>query len=245
VIEELIARARAAGQLVLGEVESKHIVSEYRIPVVPTRAAKTSEEARAIARELGFPVVLKILATDLTHKSDIGGVLLGLQDEAAVGRGFDTVAVAAERAGVQFEGVTVQPMAPPGLELLIGASRDPQFGPVVTFGLGGVMVEVYEDVALRLAPLREIDAAEMLDEIRGARVLGAFRGRPPVDRAAIEAALLAVSSLMVERPEVGELDLNPVLAYPDGLLAVDARVILVPVERADPQRQSERVSKMR
>jgi acyl-CoA synthetase (NDP forming) len=242
VIEELIARARAAGQLVLGEVESKHIVSEYRIPVVPTRAAKTSEEARAIARELGFPVVLKILATDLTHKSDIGGVLLGLQDEAAVGRGFDTVAVAAERAGVQFEGVTVQPMAPPGLELLIGASRDPQFGPVVTFGLGGVMVEV---VALRLAPLREIDAAEMLDEIRGARVLGAFRGRPPVDRAAIEAALLAVSSLMVERPEVGELDLNPVLAYPDGLLAVDARVILVPVERADPQRQSERVSKMR
>jgi succinyl-CoA synthetase beta subunit len=228
VIEELFARARASGKVVLGEVESKQIVSEYGIPVVPTRPARTGEEARAIARELGFPVVLKILSADLTHKSDVGGVLLGLQDEAAVVQAFETIAEAAERAGVRSEGVSVQRMARPGLELLIGASRDPQFGPVVTFGLGGVLVEVYEDVALRLAPLRTIDAAEMLDEIRGARALGAFRGRPAVDRAAIEAALLAVSSLMVERPEVGELDLNPVLAYPDGLAAVDARVILVP-----------------
>ncbi len=119
-------------------------------------------------------------------------------------------------------------MAAPGLELLLGAYRDSQFGPVVSFGLGGVLVEVYEDVALRLAPLRPVDAAEMVGETRATRLLDGFRGRPPVDRAAIEHALLRLSSLIVATPDIAELDLNPVFGYPTGLLAVDARIILAP-----------------
>lgn len=228
VIQSLIRDARAAQRHVLGEIESKRLMEAAGIPVVPTRLARSAAEAASIARELGFPAVLKLVSPDVVHKSDVGGVRLGLLDAKAARRAFQKLRDAAGRSAspAHFEGVAVQPMAPAGLELLLGAYRDAQFGPVISFGLGGVLVEVYEDVTLRVAPLRTVDAAEMVGEIRAARLLGGYRGRPAVNRAAIEQALLRLSELMLTTPDVAELDLNPVIAYPDGILAVDARVVL-------------------
>jgi acyl-CoA synthetase (NDP forming) len=228
VIRSLIRDARAAQRRVLGEIESKRLVEAAGVPVVPTRLARSAEEARSIAHELGFPAVLKLVSPDVVHKSDVGGVKLGLADGEAVARAFEELRLAADGAAspAHFEGVAVQPMAPAGLELLLGAFRDAQFGPVISFGVGGILVEVYEDVALRIAPLRPVDAAEMVGEVRATRLLAGFRGRPAVNRAALEHALLQLSELMVSDPDVAELDLNPVIAYPERILAVDARVVL-------------------
>ena len=227
-IRSLIRDARAAQRRVLGEIESKRLVEAAGVPVVPTRLARSAEEARSIAHELGFPAVLKLVSPDVVHKSDVGGVKLGLADGEAVARAFEELRLAADGAAspAHFEGVAVQPMAPAGLELLLGAFRDAQFGPVISFGVGGILVEVYEDVALRIAPLRPVDAAEMVGEVRATRLLAGFRGRPAVNRAALEHALLQLSELMVSDPDVAELDLNPVVAYPERILAVDARVVL-------------------
>jgi acetyltransferase len=228
VLADLLAEARAAGRPVLDEVASKRLVAACGIPVVPTELARSADEAREIARRLGLPAVVKLVSPDVVHKSDVGGVKLGLVDEQAVAGAFDELAGAADAipSGRRFEGVAVQPMITGGLELLLGAYRDPQFGPVVSFGLGGLLVEIYEDVALRVAPLGPIDASEMVGEIRAARLLDTFRGRPAVDRAAIEDALLRLSTLMVSTPEIAELDLNPVLASAGGIVAADARVVL-------------------
>ena len=227
-IRSLIRDARTAQRRVLGEIESKRVVEAAGIPVVPTRLARSADGARFIAHELGFPAVLKLVSPDVIHKSDVRGVKLGLADEDAVAGAFEEMRQAAEGAAspAHFEGVAVQPMAPAGLELLLGAFRDAQFGPVISFGLGGILVEVYEDVALRVAPLRPVDAAEMVGEIRATRLLAGFRGRPAVHRAAIEHALLQLSELMLSNPDVAELDLNPVIAYSERIVAVDARVVL-------------------
>jgi hypothetical protein len=181
----------------------------------------------AQAEALGYPVVAKVIAPQILHKSDVGGVHLGLADAAAVRQAFaDLQAVAGSVPGAEFQGIAVQPMAAPGLELVLGANRDPQFGPVILFGLGGVFVEVLRDVALRVAPLGERDAIAMLDEIKGRALLDGVRGQPAVSRAAIVDALCRLSDLMLNAPQIAAVDLNPVLAYPDGLLAVDARMIL-------------------
>jgi len=171
-------------------------------------------------------VALKISAPEITHKSDEGGVLLGLEDAEAVRQGFATLENLAAKTGATFQGVTVQPMAAPGLEIILGGHRDPQFGPLIAFGLGGVLVEVLNDVALRVAPLTAKDARAMLREIKAHRLLGAFRGRPAVDQLAIEHALIQLGQLMLARPDIASIDVNPAFAYPDGLLAVDARIQL-------------------
>jgi acyl-CoA synthetase (NDP forming) len=171
-------------------------------------------------------VVLKVVAAEIVHKSDSGGVLLGLKDAGAVRDAFATVQAAATRAGATFRGVSVQPMASPGTEIVLGAHRDPQFGPVIMFGLGGVFVEVLHDVSLRVAPLSIEDVPAMLDEIRGHALLDGARGQPAVDRAAICDALCKLSMLMLSRPDIVSIDVNPAFAYPNGLLAVDARVVL-------------------
>jgi acyl-CoA synthetase (NDP forming) len=228
--QELIARARVAGRMVLDEVESKQLVATWGVPVVPTRSAATASDARRLARELGLPAALKLRSPDVVHKSDVGGVRLGLPDDEAVERAFEELRAAAGAAKppVAFGGVAVQPMAPPGVELLAGAYRDAQFGPVISFGIGGLMVEVYEDVAVRVAPLEPVDALEMIAEIRATRLLDGFRGRPPVDREAIRRVLLRLSDLMIASPDIEELDLNPLIGYSSGVLAVDARVVLSP-----------------
>ncbi len=217
----------SAGRGALNEVEAKDILRAAGLPVVATAWARSADEAAALAEQLGYPVAAKVISPQILHKSDVGGVRLGLADSAAVRQAFaDLQAVAAAVPEAEFQGVAIQPMAAPGLELVLGAHRDPQFGPVVLFGLGGIFVEVLEDVALRVAPLREVDAREMLDEIRGRALLDGVRGQPPVDRAALVAALLRLSELMLREPAIDSIDLNPVFGYPDGILAVDARIVL-------------------
>lgn len=224
----IIESARAAGRTLLNEVDSKRLLAEAGIPVAGARLAATRDEAIALARETGFPAVLKILSEDIPHKSDVGGVALGLRNEEAVGAAFDRMmaAVLAVRPDAKIDGVSVQRQAAPGTEVIVGMTTDPQYGPVLMFGLGGVLVEVLHDVAFRIAPLAPRDAREMVHEIKGLPLLQGYRGSPAADIGAIEDLLLKVSAFIERNPEVAELDLNPVFAYPDGIIAVDARVVL-------------------
>ena len=225
---EIIARAREEGREVLTEAESKEILRGLGIRTTQVRPAASREEAVAVSREVGYPCVLKVASRDITHKSDAGGVKVGLEDEAQVAAAYDAILAScrAARPDALIDGVTVQDMAPPGLEVIVGMATDPQFGPVLMFGLGGVWVEVLGDVSFKIAPLTRDDARAAVGEIRAARLLDGFRGSEPVDRAALEDILLRVSEFVSATPQVGEMDLNPVFAYPDGAVAVDARVIL-------------------
>lgn len=226
--ENIIQDARAHNRLLLTEVEAKSLLSASGIPVVQTQLARSRDEAITLAQNLGFPVVLKICSSEVVHKSDVGGVQLNLTTPDAVGKAFDAIMQAVKRAQptAAVDGVSVQSMAKPGLEVIIGLTSDPQFGPVCMFGLGGIVVEVLKDVAFRLAPLQPRDAHAMIREIKGYALLTGHRGQPAVDLAALENLLLQVSRLPEKHPEIKELDLNPVFAYADGCLAVDARIAL-------------------
>ena len=215
-------------RLLLNEVDSKAMLEAAGIAVATTRLARTRVEAVALAAELGFPAVIKIVSPDIAHKSDVGGVRLNLASVEAVAAAYDAMlaAVSAAQPAARVDGVAVQRMAPPGTEVILGMTRDPQFGPVLMFGLGGIFVEVLEDVVFRLLPLTPRDARQMVREIKGHHVLEGVRGQPPADIAALEAMLLALSAFLEAHPEVVELDLNPVLAFPAGALAVDARIVL-------------------
>ena len=223
-----IASARADGRTLLTEVESKQLLHDAGIRVTQARLATTADEAAAAADVIGYPAVLKVVSGDIAHKSDVGGVELGLADADAVRAAYDRIMAAAkERApGAGVEGVSVQQMAQQGTEVIIGTTTDPQFGPVLAFGLGGIMVEVLKDVAFRIVPLESRDARQIVREIRGFPVLEGVRGQPGSDLDALEAMILQVSQFASDHPEVAELDLNPVFAYPDGAIAVDARVVL-------------------
>jgi len=227
-IVDVIDRAKSEGRAVLTEVESKQILEEAGIPAASARLARTADEAVEAAAELGYPVVLKIVSPDVTHKSDVGGVKLDLDSEETVAAAFQeiTKAVKRQQSDARIEGVAVQKMARPGIEVIVGMSKDPQFGPVLMFGLGGVLVEVLKDVAFRIVPLEARDARQMIREIKGFPVLEGFRGQEPADLAALEKLLLKVSAFVEAHPEIEELDLNPVFAYKDGALAVDARIVV-------------------
>lgn len=225
---ETITSARAENRTLLSEVEAKAALGDAGIPVTATTLAQTREEAAAQAEAIGYPVALKVVSPNVAHKSDVGGVVLGLETHAEVAEAYDEIirSVQAAQPSAVIEGVSVQEMASPGVEVIVGVTTDPQFGPVMMFGLGGIMVEVLGDVAFRLAPLGAGDARDMIDEIQGRQVLDGVRGQPPVDIAAIEAMLDRVSGFAAEHPDVAELDLNPVIASPEGAIAVDARIVL-------------------
>lgn len=225
---EIIRSAHAAGRALLNEVESKQLLEEAGIPTTAARLATSRAQAVAIAAELGFPVVLKVLSEDIPHKSDAGGVKLNLVDADAVGAAHDAIMAGARAAqpGARIDGVSVQRQARPGTEVIIGMTKDPQFGPVLMFGLGGILVEVLKDVAFRIVPLEARDAREMVREIKGFPLLQGYRGGEPADLDALQELILKVSDFVESHPEIDELDLNPVFAYRDGAVAVDARVIL-------------------
>jgi acyl-CoA synthetase (NDP forming) len=227
-VAAIIQQARTRNRQLLTEVEAKAILGTTGVPVAETRLASSREEAIAHAQALGFPVVLKICSPDIMHKSDVGGVRLNLRTPDAVGQAFDEMmkSVKQTQSTATIDGVSVQPMATAGLEVIIGVTSDPQFGPVVMFGLGGVSVEILQDVAFRLAPLSLRDAHTMMREIKGFALLSGYRGQPAIDLAALEQLLLQVSALVESQPDIKELDLNPIFAYPNGCLAVDARIIL-------------------
>ncbi|MEX2159850.1 MAG: acetate--CoA ligase family protein [Dehalococcoidia bacterium] len=224
----VIEQARAQGRTLLNEVEAKQLLREAGIPVVETRLAKTKDEAVSIAGELGYPVALKIVSPQITHKSDAGGVKLGLTSADGVSSAYDDIVAAAKRAepNAAIDGVSVQRMAKPGVEVIAGMTTDAQFGPVLMFGLGGVLVEVLKDVAFRVVPITKRDASQMIRELQGFPLLEGYRGQEPADLDALQDILLKLSSFAQAHPELDELDLNPVFAYPDGAIAVDARITL-------------------
>lgn len=215
-------------QRTLSEVDAKQMLAQAGLPVVETRLAADKKAAIEAANALGYPVALKIVSPQITHKSDAGGVKLGIASAEAAGEAFDEIVASARLAvpGATIEGVSVQRMAEPGVEVIIGVTTDAQFGPVLMFGLGGVLVEVLKDVAFRVIPIEQRDAREMVREIQGYPLLQGHRGRPPADVAALEALLVQLSKFIEQHPEIVELDLNPVFAYPKGALAVDARIVL-------------------
>lgn len=238
VVQDVLSEAREHGRTALSALQARTICEAYGITTPAEGLARSAQEAVRIAEEIGYPVVAKIVSPDILHKTEAGGVLVGLGSAEQVSEGYEQIVAAARRhdAGARIEGVQIQQMLDSGLEVMIGAIRDATFGPLVSFGLGGVLVEVLRDVTFRLAPVEEAQARSMLDSIRGAEVLRGVRGRPAVDAQALMRMIVAVSRLIDDFPEIAEIDLNPVLADGDGATAVDARVVLSPT---DPQEHGE------
>jgi len=228
-VEQIISHARDRGRVLLTELESKQLLALYGIPTVDTRVAVSESDAAAIASNLGFPVVLKVFSETITHKTDVGGVKLNLQDVAAVRSAYRAIqsSVAEKTSAEQFSGVTVQPMVKlDGYELILGSSLDPQFGPVILFGSGGQLVEVYRDRALALPPLNTTLAQRLMEQTKIFTALKGVRGRKPVNMAALEHLLVRFSQLVLEHRSISEIDINPLLASPEHLLALDARIVL-------------------
>jgi acetyl coenzyme A synthetase (ADP forming)-like protein len=226
----LIEGARAAGRSRLTEGEALELLTAYGIPSAPGELAASADEAVRLADRMGYPVVLKIVAQEIVHKTEVGGVRVNLVDAPEVRRAYDQILRGARtaRPDAVISGVLVQAMVQQGRELIVGMTRDPVFGAVVMFGLGGILVEVLRDVAFRIAPFGRDEARRMMREIRGAGLLDAVRGSAPADRQAIEDVLLRVSQLVTDCPEIAELDVNPLMAMPSGAIAADARVMLEP-----------------
>jgi acetyltransferase len=238
VADAIIQKARGAGRTILTESESKQLLEAYCLPAVETLVAGSEEEAVSHAERIGYPVVLKLYSETITHKTDVGGVQLNLGDGEAVARAYRRIrASVAEKAGAaHFQGVTVQPMirSGDGYELIVGSSLDAQFGPVLVFGAGGQLVEVFKDRALALPPLNTTLARRMMEQTRIYKALEGVRGRKPVDLAALEQLLVRFSRLVVEQPWIKEIDINPLLATPERLVALDARIVVHgPAVRAD------------
>jgi acyl-CoA synthetase (NDP forming) len=233
-LNEIFARAATENRTVLTEIESKEILAEAGIECTETRLARTRAEAVSLSDAYGYPVVLKISSSDITHKSDAGGVKVGLKTRAEVETAYDGIMQSAREKFPQarIEGISVQRMAGKGVEVIMGMTRDPKFGPVLMFGLGGILVEVLQDVAFGIAPLEKKDAAEMIEEIKGKKLLEGHRGQDPADKACLETMLLRLSAFVDGRPEIAEIDMNPVFARSDGAVVVDARIILKRPERA-------------
>lgn len=236
--ESIINAARDAGRTILTEYESKQLLSCYGIPTVETRIAKSEKEAVEAADAIGYPVVLKLHSETITHKTDVGGVQLNLADADAVQNAYASIKKSVtEKAGAEhFLGVTVQPMAKvEGYELILGSSIDPQFGPVLLFGLGGQLVEVFKDRSLSLPPLTTTLARRMMERTKIYTALKGVRGRDPVDLAGLERMLVRFSQLITEQRWVKELDINPLMASPEQLLALDARVVLFDKDTQEEQ----------
>jgi acetyltransferase len=228
--EEIITGALEEGRTLLTEWESKELLVAYGVPTVETRVARNEEEAVRHAEAFGYPAVLKLYSASITHKTDVGGVALDLEDADAAREAYRRIeASVREKAGAEhFDGVTVQPMISleKGYEIIVGSSVDPQFGPVLLFGSGGQLVEVYKDRALALPPLNTTLARRMVEGTRVYEALKGVRGRAPVDLGALEKLLVRFSQLVVEQPRIQEVDINPLLASSERLVALDARVVL-------------------
>lgn len=224
----ILAQIEKEGRQVLTEFESKIFLRQAGIPVVETKLARTSKEAVLISQKMGFPVALKINAPEIIHKSDSGGVKLSLNSASEVRAAYREImdSVQKKYPDSLVLGVSVQKMAKPGTEVIVGTSKDPQFGPVIMFGLGGIFVEVLKDVSFRIIPLTRKDAKEMIEEIKGYPILKGYRGKPPADIPALVEIILKIADLIEKYPQIKELELNPILVYQRGALGVDARIIL-------------------
>jgi acyl-CoA synthetase (NDP forming) len=224
------AEVKAAAPLPAGpinEADAKRLLGAVGVPLAPERVVRSSDEAVAAAKQIGFPVVLKVLSSDIAHKSEAGGVVLGLRNADEVARAYDQMMaqVRGREPKACIEGALVARMIEGGIETVIGTKRDPMFGPVVMFGLGGVYVEVLKDVTLRLAPVDRAAALEMIRGIKGFALLAGARGKPPVDLDVLADALVAMSRFAAAHPEVASAEINPFIAMPKGGVAVDALIL--------------------
>jgi acetate---CoA ligase (ADP-forming) subunit alpha len=247
IFSAVISSARSSGRSVLTEIESKRILHSLGLPVVVPEAALTADDAVRAASRIGFPVVLKVLSPDVSHKSDVGGVELKLDNEAAVRDAFERIRrnLAAKAGDARFDGVAVEPMAKNGVELIAGTYRDERFGAMVMAGLGGVFVEVMKDTALALAPIGGREAAAMLARLRGAPLLRGVRGEPGVDIDAIISIFETISGIAATHSEIAEMDLNPIVAYEDGLAILDARIVLAAAAPRTPQPDLHRAARLK
>ncbi len=230
-VAEVFAQVRAEGRVSVGEAEARAVAEAYGFRLPKSKLAATADEAIAVAAEIGYPVVLKIASPDILHKTDVGGVKVGLNSASDVRDAFDLIMYRATRyvPEARIWGCLVQEMVPmDGIEVLVGMSKDPQFGPLVTFGLGGILVEALKDVTFRVAPFGRQDAEEMLEEIRTRSLLEGVRGRPAADREAMIDTLLRVNQLVTDFPEIVEMDINPLMVYAQGqgAIALDMRLVL-------------------
>jgi acyl-CoA synthetase (NDP forming) len=224
----IVENATRQGRTLLTETESKQILQDIGIATALGQLVTSEDDAARVAAEIGFPVVLKVSSHDIVHKSDVGGVALQLRSAEDVRQAYQRIHhdVAAKAPGANVDGITVQPMAKAGVEVIIGMSKDATFGPVLMFGMGGVLVEILKDVAFRIVPLSPRDAEDMLHDIKGFPLLQGYRGAAPANLQALSAILLTLSDFVAATPAIKEIDLNPVYAYDDSALAVDARIIL-------------------
>ncbi len=222
--EEIIRRGIDRGWLL--EPEAKELCRNYRLSVGEWMVVRNQDEVKNAVGKFGFPLVMKIVSPDVLHKSDIGGVILNIDSEEKAINSFEKIREVAEKGGYRLEGVLVERMVPQGVETIIGAKKDPQFGPVLMFGLGGIFVEVFKDVSFRVAPIRKEDAMEMISELKAYPILRGIRGRKPSDINSLADAIVKVSDMMMELPQISEIDLNPTIVYEVGYKIVDARVLL-------------------
>ncbi len=228
-IKKIISNITSSGRCVLTEDESKSILREIGIPFPEYEIVGSAEEAAEAAERLGYPAVLKIISPDIIHKSDYGGVILNLDNKREVIEAYNKILgnISRKVSNAKIHGVMVYKMAPRGIaELLIGVSYDEQFGHVLAVGLGGVFVELLKDVSIRLIPISKLEAEDMLKELKSYPILTGYRGSVKADIDSVKQTLIKISDLIVETPEILELDLNPVIVYEKGLTVVDARIIL-------------------
>ncbi len=228
-ISELLKKKLELNQTVLTEFESKELLKEIGISIPDQKLTSTREETVSAAKNIGFPVVLKLMAEDIVHKSDTGAVKLNIKNDEEAANAFEELMNIPSQAEKL---ISVQKMADePITELIIGMTTDAQFGPALMFGIGGILVELLEDVSFRIAPITEYDAREQIHEIKGFPILDGYRGKPKADIDAIVQTLLKVSALVIKHEEIYEMDLNPVFIYDKGLICVDARIILKKPEK--------------
>lgn len=228
-VKEIIAIARKENRTFLLEPESKQLMKEIGITTTDFQVAKNSKEALKAASEIGFPIVMKILSPQIIHKTDAGGVKLNINSEKDTEKAFKEILASAKKydSKADIRGVLIEKMVKPSTEIIVGVTRDPTFGPAIMFGLGGIFVELLKDVSFRIAPIKKEDAQEMIHEIKALPMLQGFRGGPNVKLELIVDVLMKISKLTIDyMDDILEIDLNPIFAYEDKILTVDARIIL-------------------
>jgi acetyl-CoA synthetase (ADP-forming) len=227
-ISEIFDLAKSEGRNFLYEHEAKKLIALYHMPVTQIYVVKSENDAVKAANNIGYPIVLKIISPQILHKSDAGGVIIDINNDQETREEYNNIIANAKayNPAAEITGILVQEMAPKGTEIIIGTTTDPTFGPTIMFGLGGIFVEILKDVSFRVAPIDIQDAKEMIKEIKAYKILEGARGLPPSDQNTLAEILVKVSNMLMECPEIKELDMNPILAYPDGARIVDARIIL-------------------
>ena len=226
-MHQIVQKAKKEKRSLL-ETEAKELLKEYKIPVPNFKLIKSENEIIGLAKEINFPIVMKIVSPDIIHKTDAGGVKVGIKDEKEAELAYQEIISKVKKYNkeAQIFGVITYSMISKATEIIIGMIKDPHFGPVVMFGLGGIFVEVLKDISFRILPIEERDAGEMITGIKGYEILKGARGNPPRDIQAIKEVLLKVSKLTTENPEISEIDLNPIFVFEQGLQVIDARMIL-------------------